>query len=186
MVPLGVLVFVSEPESAASAGGMPQVVVEKAEKRNRRERSLSAVFVNWFGALIPLPSQKLPERYPLRNNTLFLKNRKLLAAHAMAIPSPSRWWFFERNPLRTRSIRLSLLRSRGLFQATVPFQSANNRPSRFVNTASDEGFASILNPKESISRFSCPFTSPSPYKDHIIVRHARPSGAWIRIRCPVG
>ena len=46
MVPLGVLVFVSELESAAAAGGLPQVVADKAEKRNRRENSLSAVFVN--------------------------------------------------------------------------------------------------------------------------------------------
>jgi hypothetical protein len=60
MVPLGVLVFVSETESAASAGGSPQVVAERAEKRNRRENSLSAVFVNWFGAIIPLPCEKLP------------------------------------------------------------------------------------------------------------------------------
>jgi hypothetical protein len=41
---------------------MPQVVAEKAGKRNRRENSLSAVFVNWFGAIIPLPYQKLPEQ----------------------------------------------------------------------------------------------------------------------------
>jgi hypothetical protein len=44
MVPLGVLVFVSETESAAPAGGLLQVVVEKAEKRNRR-RSLSRRFL---------------------------------------------------------------------------------------------------------------------------------------------
>ena len=61
MVPLGVLVFVSEPESADPAGELPQVVAEKAEKRNRRENPLSAVFVNWFGAIIPLPNRKLPE-----------------------------------------------------------------------------------------------------------------------------
>ena len=44
-VPFGVLVFVSETESAASAGRLPEVVAGKAEKRNRRENSLPAVFV---------------------------------------------------------------------------------------------------------------------------------------------
>jgi hypothetical protein len=55
-------------ESAASAGELPQVVVEKAEKRNRRENSLSAVFVNWFGAIIPLRYQKLPRQNVVRNS----------------------------------------------------------------------------------------------------------------------
>jgi hypothetical protein len=32
MVSLGVLVFISETESAVSAGELPQVVAEKAEK----------------------------------------------------------------------------------------------------------------------------------------------------------
>jgi hypothetical protein len=64
MVPLGVQVFVSETESAASAGESPQVLAGRAEKRKRRKSSLPAFFVNWFGAIIPLPYQKLPERYP--------------------------------------------------------------------------------------------------------------------------
>src|SRR5262245_15998381 len=59
MVPFGVLVFVSEPESAASAGRLAQVVGGKAEKRNRRENPLPAVFVNCSGAIIPLLYRKL-------------------------------------------------------------------------------------------------------------------------------
>jgi hypothetical protein len=45
---------------------LPQVFAEKAEKRNRRENTLSAVFVNWFGAIIPLPYQKLPRQNAVR------------------------------------------------------------------------------------------------------------------------
>jgi hypothetical protein len=60
--------FVSELEIAASAGGSSQVVAEKAEKRNRRENYLSAVFVNCFGAIIPLPNQKLPRQNAVRNS----------------------------------------------------------------------------------------------------------------------
>jgi hypothetical protein len=60
MVPLGVQVFDFETESAASAGKLPQVVGRKAEKENRREDSLPTVFVNWCGAVIPLPFRKLP------------------------------------------------------------------------------------------------------------------------------
>jgi hypothetical protein len=61
MVPLGVQVFIFETESAASAGGLPQVVAGKAEKRKRREISFPAFSVNCCGAFIPLRYGKLPE-----------------------------------------------------------------------------------------------------------------------------
>ena len=62
MVPLGVQVFVFETESAAASGGSTQVLLAKAEKAKRREIALPAFFVNWCGAVIPLPNRKLPER----------------------------------------------------------------------------------------------------------------------------
>ena len=61
MVPLGVQVFIFKTESAASAGGLAQVLAGKAEKRKRREISLTAFSVNWCGAFIPLRYVKLPE-----------------------------------------------------------------------------------------------------------------------------
>jgi hypothetical protein len=106
MVPLGVLVFVAKRRARWSAGGSPQVLAEKAEKGKRQKTSLPAFFVNWSGAVSPLPYHKLPERDALRNNTLFLECRKLLMDNDMAIPSPSRWWFFERDPLRTFCVTL--------------------------------------------------------------------------------
>src|SRR5262245_8008633 len=84
MVPVGVQVFIFETESAASAGRLPQVVPGKAVKRNRRENSLSAVFVNSFGAIIPLLYRKLPERDTLRNNRNFISRRKSLNSKRMA------------------------------------------------------------------------------------------------------
>jgi hypothetical protein len=62
MVPTGVQLFDFETESAGPAGTSPQVLAGKAEKRKRREIALSAFCVNWSGAVIPLPSRKLPER----------------------------------------------------------------------------------------------------------------------------
>ena len=72
MVPFGVQVFVAKRRARRAAGRSLQLVGGKAEKRNRRESSLSAVLVNWFGALIPLPYRKLPERNPLRNKILYI------------------------------------------------------------------------------------------------------------------
>ena len=59
MVPLGVLVFDFETESAGLAGTSPQVLAGKAEKRKRRKNSLPAFSINWCGGIIPLRSRKL-------------------------------------------------------------------------------------------------------------------------------
>ncbi len=69
-----------------------------AQKKTPRGK-LSAFCVNWSGAVIPLPSRKLRGRDPLRNNTLFREFRKSWHCKSMPIPSPSRWWFYERDPI---------------------------------------------------------------------------------------
>jgi hypothetical protein len=73
---------------------------KNAGKRKRREGD-SRRF-----ALTPGPGYfdkpgKLPEGYPLRNNGDFISRRKSFTDSGIVSSSPSRWYFFERDPART-------------------------------------------------------------------------------------